>query len=62
MLTYYIDVPLSAIEQEIVIEQINSMRNNKVEHLILKQMTDLLPTNDSELAHAEIIKARRYTD
>ena len=57
MLTYYIDEPLSAIEQEIVIEQINAISTNTVEHLILIQMADLLPTNDSELTHAEIIKA-----
>ena len=57
MLAYYIDEPLSAIEQEIVIEQINAISTNTVEHLILIQMADLLPTNDSELTHTEVIKA-----
>lgn len=56
MLTYYIDEPLSATEQEIVIEQINKFSNNAVEQLVLKQITDQIPTNDSELTHAEIIK------
>jgi hypothetical protein len=57
LLAYYIDEPLSAIEQEIVIEQINAISTNTVEHLILIQMADLLPTNDSELTHTEVIKA-----
>lgn len=56
MLTYYIDEPLSAIEQKMVIEQINEISSNAVEQLILKQITDQIPTNDSELSHAEIIK------
>jgi len=56
LLTYYIDEPLSATEQEIVIEQINKFSNNAVEQLVLKQITDQIPTNDSELTHAEIIK------
>lgn len=56
MLTYYIDEPLSAIEQKMVIEQINEISSNTVEQLILKQITDQIPTNDSELSHAEIIK------
>jgi len=56
LLTYYIDEPLSATEQEIVIEQINKFSNNAVEQLVLKQITDQIPTNDSELTHVEIIK------
>ncbi len=56
MLTYYIDEPLSAIEQKMVIEQINEISSNTVEQLMLKQITDQIPTNDSELSHAEIIK------
>ena len=57
MLTYYIDEPLSAPEQKIVIEQINTMIINKVDHLDFIQFVDKIPTNDSELTHKEIIKA-----
>jgi len=56
LLTYYIDEPLSAIEQKMVIEQINKISLNTVEQLMLKQITDQIPTNDCELSHAEIIK------
>jgi len=56
LLTYYIDEPLSAIEQKMLIEQINEISSNTVEQLILKQITDQIPTNDSELSHADIIK------
>jgi hypothetical protein len=56
LLTYYIDEPLSEIEKKTVIEQINAISNHAVELLILKQITDQIPTNDSELSHAEIIK------
>jgi len=56
LLTYYIDEPLSEIEKKMVIEQINAISNHAVELLILKQITDQIPTNDSELSHAEIIK------
>jgi len=57
LLTYYIDEPLSEIEKKMVIEQINAISNHAVELLILKQITDQIPTSDSELSHAEIIKA-----
>lgn len=57
MLTYYIDEPLSATEQKMVIEQINTMSINKVDHMDFIQLIDEIPTNDSELTHKEIIKA-----
>jgi len=57
LLTYYIDEPLSVPEQNIVIEQINTMSSNKVDHLDFIQLIDEIPTNDSELTHKEIIKA-----
>jgi len=57
LLTYYIDKPLSPIEQEMVIEQINAISSDAVKQLILKQIPDHIPKNDCELPHAEIIKA-----
>ena len=40
-----------------VIEQINTISINKVDHLDFIQFIDEIPTNDSELSHKEIIKA-----
>ena len=57
MLTYYIDEPLTANEQQIVIEQINTISINKINHLDFIQFIDEIPTNNSELTHTEIIKA-----
>lgn len=57
MLTYYIDEQLSASEQKMVIQQINTISINKVERLDFIQIIDEIPTNDSDLTHAEIIKA-----
>ncbi len=57
LLTYYIDKPLSATEQKMVIEQINTISINKVDHLDFIQLIDEIPTNNSEMTHKEIIKA-----
>lgn len=57
MLTYYIDEPLSSVEQKLVIEQINAISINKIDRLEFIQIIDKIPTNDSELSHREIIKA-----
>lgn len=56
MLTYFIDEPLSEPEQDMVIEQINSISINKIEHLEFKQFLAGIPTNNSDLTHAQIIK------
>jgi hypothetical protein len=57
LLTYYIDEPLSSVEQKLVIEQINAISINKIDRLEFIQIIDKIPTNDSELSHREIIKA-----
>jgi hypothetical protein len=57
LLTYYIDEPLSTLEEKMVIEQINTISNNKVDHLDFIQLIEAFPENDINLAHAEIIKA-----
>lgn len=57
MIAYYIDQPLSEPEQIMVIEQINEISANKITKLDFIQLTDAMPTNDSTLTHAEIIKA-----
>ena len=57
MLTYYIDEPLSALEQKMVIEKINTISINKVDRLEFIQIIDEIPNNDNELTHKEIIKA-----
>lgn len=56
MLTYYIDEPLSPIEQQMVIEQINVISTDAAKQLIFKRIPDHIPTNESELSHTEIIK------
>lgn len=57
MLTYYIDEPLYALEQKMVIEQINTICSNKVDRLDFIKLIEAFPENDSDLTHAEIIKA-----
>ena len=57
MLIYYIDEPLSVHEQNMVIEQINTISINKIDRLDFIQLIDKIPSNDNELTHAEIIKA-----
>lgn len=57
MLAYYLDEPLSIHEQKIVLEQINAISINKVDHLEFLQITNEIPMSDSNLTHAEIIKA-----
>lgn len=57
MLIYYIDEPLSVHEQNVVIEQINTISINKIDRLDFIQLIDKIPSNDSELSHAEIILA-----
>lgn len=57
MIAYYIDQPLSEPEQIMVIEQINEISDNKITKLDLVQLRDSMPPNDSNLTHAEIIKA-----
>jgi len=56
MLTYYIDEPLSPIEQQMAIEQINAISIGAAKQLIFKRIPDQIPTNESALSHAEIIK------
>jgi hypothetical protein len=57
LLIYYIDEPLSVHEQNMVIEQINTISINKIDRLDFIQLIDKIPSNDTELSHAEIIKA-----
>lgn len=57
MLAYYLDEPLTIHEQKIVLEQINAISINKVDHLEFLQITNEIPMSDSNLTHAEIIKA-----
>lgn len=57
MLAYYLDEPLSIHEQKIVLEQINAISINKVDHLEFLQITNEIPMSDNNLTHAEIIKA-----
>ncbi len=56
MITYYIDEPLSAPEQAMVIEQINSININNIDHLEFKKLIADIPKNDGDLTHAQIIK------
>lgn len=60
MLTFYIDEPLSALEEAIVIEQINTISSNKTYQLEFKQLTEQIPANDSDLTHVQIIE--RFED
>lgn len=57
MLAYYLDEPLTIHEQKIVLEQINAISINKADHLEFLQIINEIPMNDSNLTHAEIIKA-----
>lgn len=56
MLAYYLDEPLTELEQKAVIEQINQISTQKITKLKLIQFTEQIPSNDSDLTHAEIIK------
>ncbi len=57
MLAFYIDEPLSDNEQTEVIEQIRNLSTNFIDKLEFKQITEPIPDNQSNLTHAEIVKA-----